>query len=1103
MKNTFYTIILILNCLNSFGQKVIFKGILYEHNSKTNTGKIKTLQNAQIIIPYSVPTTTDNAGKFKTETDAYKVGQSTKIIVRKAGYEVVNIKDLDNVIAGNLDDVKIYLAPQNLLYEAQMKYYNLAKKSVENSYDKKINILLVELQKNKKIYQNNKEEFNKYEKDFLEKSQKLDNERDNAIKSAQDLSKSIAEINLDFANTLYKRAIGFFLKGEIDSCLKILNSNQFEVQQSKTITNIDKLKESIYEEGKNLKLIFDKDIFKAQIYQSKMQQDSVENICSRVTKLTFKYFDVLGVEDFLQFNKKIISIDPNNSFKFIDDEFYTDFISIIKIKAGKGSIQEAEANRLFGVYKMNSGQNQISIDLFEKSLSIIRNNNSRDSMLVLLNLIDHSTRFDSKGIDYFTNLVINKFGYNVSNDFESNPLYFDHLFNRPDDIVYAVKTVVHLYDLLNWTTKSKAVITNFLTYALHQNNIRKFSKEVINDFKSHLIKVKDFRTKNLNNDDFAELISVGNDMNINSISYLNYLKNLSEIFLYEYSDFKNRTYDNDSIIKTNVQRILPLLEKNDFYKNLNAYEKFKYELIVTIFKYIAIKQEALDINVDEYLNGFKNNIAFLTAHTTEKGFYYDNLPVIVRLTKKTLGCEWFKDPKLNFIELADSLASHSSFNGLPLYKSIIFDLYNCELGEEEKVILNNHTEKYLKYFTRSIISQSIDTAYMKYGLIFGPVLDNKSRYFSSYYSKAFNNIEDFYYGSDFAIKNGNLGIINKVNKTSYSDRDNINYDSLWRVYNNNIDNGYNLQNDTIWELINTNNIVKYIGPLNLIDSMSLELYTKPILNISKKKGTIASSAFNQYGNAIMFNLDYFYVKLMLNYDKKGKYTNNIERLNEFINLGYPQFFVGYSKYYGVQIGYLSHIYYYGIKAAYINNDSSSLNLFINSFNHTLELLSDKNKINLLNEIIWDTYDNNIITSPTKKTALNFNTNFVNGLYIKLKDLLTNKNLIESKTGNKEDQIFEFEGNGYLVNSLLTLTVASHLDSFDFQLLKNNQIKYPKEARFYRNEALYWLRKDNIKMATDALIIAKKMGFNDANFFLDKIELSKHYNLITDLFKSKK
>ena len=69
----------------------------------------------------------------------------------------------------------------------------------------------------------------------------------------------------------------------------------------------------------------------------------------------------------------------------------------------------------------------------------------------------------------------------------------------------------------------------------------------------------------------------------------------------------------------------------------------KYELIVTIFKYIAIKQEVLDINVDEYLNGFKNNINFFGAHASEKGFVCDNLPVILRLSRKTLGCEWFNN----------------------------------------------------------------------------------------------------------------------------------------------------------------------------------------------------------------------------------------------------------------------------------------------------------------------------------------------------------------------------------------------------------------------------------------------------------------------------
>ena len=1102
MKNIIYTIIFLLTYLNSISQKVIFKGILYEHNSKTNTGKIKNIPNAQIIIPYSVPTITDNYGKFKTESDAYKVGQSTKITVKKSGYEVVNIKDLDNVFAGNLDDIKIYLAPQNLLYESQLKYYNLAKKSVENAYDKKINILLSDFRISKYNFQNNKEELNKYEKGFIEKSQKLEFERENAIKSAQELSKSIAEINLDFANNLYKRAIRYFLKGEIDSCLFILNSNQFQEQQIKSIININKLKESIFDEGKILKTLIDKDIFRAQIYQSKIQQDSVENICSRVSKLSFKYFDALGLDDFLQINKKIISIDPNNIFEFIDDEYFSNIISIIKLKGGKGSIQEAEAIRLFGFYKMNRGENQASIDLFEKSLNIIRKNNSKDSILVLLNLIDHSTKFDSRGADYFENLVINRFGRHVSKEFESNPLYFDHLFNSPEEIIYAVKTIQHFYDILGWTTSSKNVITNFLTYAFQKTNQRKFSKEVINDFKSYLIKIKDSRTKNLNNDDFIELLSIGNDMNTSSISYLNYLKNLSDIFLFEYSDFKNRNFDNDSIIKISIQKILPDLEKNNFYQNLNSYNKFKYELIITTLKFISIKQKNLNINVENYLNGLNKNLDYLNEHISERGFFYENLSVMTRLISKTFGCDKYKKLKINFIEIADSLASHSSFNGLPLYKSFIVDFYNCHFGEDEGLNLISHIENYLKYFNRSVIPSYFDTTNMKYGLIFGPILDSKSKYFKTNYSKTFNNIEDFYYGSDFAIKNGDLGVITKINNIDFSKIDNNNYDSLWASYNYNLDNGNNLKIDSLWELINTYNIIKYVSPLSFIDSMNLELTKKPLFKINKFKSTLASSAFNQYGNAIMFQLDFLYFQLMFYYDKKGYYSNNILQLNDFINFGYPQFFIGYSKYYGVTIDYLSQIYFYGIKAAYINNDTINLNKFINSFYKTLESLSDKNKINLLNEILWNTFDNNKITYPDKKIVYNYNNYFFNNLYLKLKELLSSKNINEAKTRNREDKLFEFEANGFLVNSLLTLTVLSHLDNFEYQLIIDNENRYPEEPRFYRNEALYWLRKDNIKLALVAINKAKKLGFNDANFFLNKIELSKYYDTIMNLFNTK-
>jgi len=58
-----------------FCQTIEFKGVVYEHNSKTNTGKIKLISDAQVIIPRSVPVTTDASGKFKTISDGLKVGE--------------------------------------------------------------------------------------------------------------------------------------------------------------------------------------------------------------------------------------------------------------------------------------------------------------------------------------------------------------------------------------------------------------------------------------------------------------------------------------------------------------------------------------------------------------------------------------------------------------------------------------------------------------------------------------------------------------------------------------------------------------------------------------------------------------------------------------------------------------------------------------------------------------------------------------------------------------------------------------------------------------------------------------------------------------------
>ena len=245
MKTLIVTLLFLTISNTILSQDIVFKGVLYEHNSKTKTGKIKPIQNAQVLIQYSTPSITDNNGKFKTQSSGYKLGQSTKVIVKKSGYEVVNIKDLENIIAGSIEDVKIFMAPQNQLYESQLNYYNLAKKSINYNFELKFKKLEDERKLKEIKLKNNREEFEKFLIKYSEKSLNLENEKSVAINNAQDLSKKIAEINLDFADDLLKKSIGYYTIGNIDSCLILLNSSQFTYYEKKALQNIKLLTESI------------------------------------------------------------------------------------------------------------------------------------------------------------------------------------------------------------------------------------------------------------------------------------------------------------------------------------------------------------------------------------------------------------------------------------------------------------------------------------------------------------------------------------------------------------------------------------------------------------------------------------------------------------------------------------------------------------------------------------------------------------------------------------------------------------------------------------------------------------------------------------------
>ena len=1041
-------------------------------------------------------------GKFKTESDGYKVGQSTKIIVKKAGYEVVNVKDLENVVAGSIDEVKVYLAPQNLLYEAQLKYYNLAKKSIETSYDVKLNKLISDLNKNKSANQDNKEAFDTYLKYFTDKSQELENERNAALKSAQDVAKNIAEINLDFADNLYKKAIGYFLKGNIDSCLILLNSNQFSIQEKKAIANINKLNESINQEAQILKTIIDKDIFRAQLYQTKLQMDSVSSICKKSSDLSFKHADAIGMKDFIAINKKIIDIDPNFTFPWLNNDYFEDFISIVRLKSGRGSLDEAEAIRLQGVYKMNVGDT-VALELFNKSLGLLKKNNSQDSAMVLTNLLELRIKFDKNtGRDAFQLLLVKNPNI-IPAQFQENPYWFETIFDNPKSIEYGIKTLLKAYETFNFTFQSSGTIDNALSYILSPNNIRNYSLEFINYLKVAKIKITADRNNGLTSKNIEQLINYGAHMNVNSFDYLNYLQAISKLYLEEFALTTNHQEDNKEVIANHIKSIFPALQQNIYFSTLTEDNKFKYDMVKTVFMYILIKTKNNSFSTDDYLAQLDatSNLWYTYYLSDSKGICYDNAYSICKLYWKTYGCDFgSKEMKEFLLELSAAAAKAGTYNGVSFYKTFLNLAVGCDDSLASNRDFSIHLENLIN-FSFKLNNNALDTGNARYGIMFSPIFDEKSPFFSSSNSKYLNNIEDYYFGSDYAINVAKSGIVTKLNGWEYNKNDNTNYDSLWRSYTYYVTIGDEQKSNLLYNFIYSSSMSSYISLSNSIDSIKFSdsniIYTK----LKRFNSNFSYSIWRQFGNSRLDGLDFFFYKLMLIYDNHLDYNKNIEILYEFDRLGLPDFFLGYSKCYGTMIQYLSHIYTMGLKAALIKKDTKAHDDFIKLFYTTYNRLSDKNKIAFLNDFIFSTYDENNCVINNQLSFVDFNTPFINQLYKDFEKLLANDTLIKSKSENIEDRTFEYEKEILVLESYLTLSGASQLDSFDpavFTKLKND---YPTESRVYSNEALYYFRKNDSKLGVIALKKAIQLGFKNSDFFINKIEINKYHLKVLDCFKS--
>ncbi|MDX2248674.1 MAG: carboxypeptidase-like regulatory domain-containing protein [Bacteroidia bacterium] len=160
-------------------------------------------------------TESDATGWFTLKFAGKAPGYEVFLTVEKAGFEVVNREDLRATL--NADPrryVKLYLCPTGEWQSNAMQYYQINEKRINQKYDEKVAQIRSELAGNYKL--------------MADSLKRLAEQVVFVRQQAQELSEQFARANLDDASVLYRQAYEFFIVGEIDSAIAVLQDHELD-----------------------------------------------------------------------------------------------------------------------------------------------------------------------------------------------------------------------------------------------------------------------------------------------------------------------------------------------------------------------------------------------------------------------------------------------------------------------------------------------------------------------------------------------------------------------------------------------------------------------------------------------------------------------------------------------------------------------------------------------------------------------------------------------------------------------------------------------------------------------------------------------------------
>ena len=235
MKRTLLLFIVNLLSLTLLGQQIPLKGVVTVQNSLTNTGKIEYVSEASISHPNAKPTATDSQGAFTLFIFHLKRGVQTAIKVKPTGrykdYIVVDERAISDITLGRLETIRISIQDKSVLKEEEEKFIANTMKKLDKIRERKIAEL------NKRIA--TLEAANDYANEIYQKSIDsltfLANDKAETLKRIREYAQYMVLINLDEADSIYRKAYHFFTEGELDSVASYLKQHINFEEENKQI----------------------------------------------------------------------------------------------------------------------------------------------------------------------------------------------------------------------------------------------------------------------------------------------------------------------------------------------------------------------------------------------------------------------------------------------------------------------------------------------------------------------------------------------------------------------------------------------------------------------------------------------------------------------------------------------------------------------------------------------------------------------------------------------------------------------------------------------------------------------------------------------------